>query len=160
MIVDCPSCNKKFDIDQNLIPNKGRLVECGSCKHKWFFKNEIIVKKVEPTNNEHLELFEIKEPQESVSVNLNNKAIISNKINSRSEKLGKNIQIDETKTKTKKKNSLLNLTIVFIISLVALILLLDTFKSPLRIFVPNIEFLLYNLYETIKDIGLFINDLI
>jgi|TARA_B110000305_G_scaffold242081_1_gene319694 predicted Zn finger-like uncharacterized protein len=157
MIVDCPSCNKKFNIDQNLIPNEGRLLECGSCKHKWFFKNEIIVKKVEPTNNGHLELFEIKEPQESASVNLNNKAIISNKTNPLSEKLVKNIEID--KTKTQKKNNLLNLTIVFIISLVALILLLDTFKSPLRVIVPNIEFLLYNLYETIRDIKLFISDL-
>ena len=59
-----------------------------------------------------------------------------------------------------KKNNLLNLTIVFIISLVALILLLDTFKSPLRVIVPNIEFLLYNFYESFKDMTLFFRDLI
>ena len=44
MIIACQMCNKKFDIDQILIPEKGRLLQCGSCDHKWFFKNKIIVK--------------------------------------------------------------------------------------------------------------------
>ena len=38
MIIDCPNCNKKFDIDQNLVPAKGRLLQCGSCNYKWFFE--------------------------------------------------------------------------------------------------------------------------
>jgi hypothetical protein len=37
---------------------------------------------------------------------------------------------------------------------------LDTFQSPISIFLPNIEFVLYNLYETINDIVLFFSDLI
>ena len=41
MIIDCPVCNKKFDIDQDLIPTDGRLLQCGSCNHKWFFKLNI-----------------------------------------------------------------------------------------------------------------------
>ena len=41
MIIDCPDCNKKFDIDQNLIPTKGRLLQCGSCNYKWFFELKI-----------------------------------------------------------------------------------------------------------------------
>ena len=45
MIIDCPVCNKKFDIDQDLIPNDGRLLQCGSCNHKWFFKLNINEKK-------------------------------------------------------------------------------------------------------------------
>ena len=53
MIIDCPNCNKKFDIDQNLIPSNGRLLQCGSCNHKWFFKlnvtNEEI--KIKPKEN-------------------------------------------------------------------------------------------------------------
>ena len=49
--------------------------------------------------------------------------------------------------------------LVFIISFVALIILLDTFKSPLEIIFPNLELVLYNLYETLKDIILFIKDL-
>ena len=45
MIIDCPVCNKKFDIDQDLIPTDGRLLQCGSCNHKWFFKLNINEKK-------------------------------------------------------------------------------------------------------------------
>ena len=38
MIIECPKCNKKFQIDQNLIPNNGRKLQCGSCDHKWHYK--------------------------------------------------------------------------------------------------------------------------
>ena len=37
MIIDCPCCEKKFEIDQNLIPEEGRLLQCGFCNEKWFF---------------------------------------------------------------------------------------------------------------------------
>ena len=40
MIISCPNCNKKFKIDQNLIPIDGRLLQCSNCKHKWHFKIE------------------------------------------------------------------------------------------------------------------------
>ena len=38
MIIICPSCKKRFEIDDNLIPDKGRLVKCGSCNQTWFFE--------------------------------------------------------------------------------------------------------------------------
>ena len=38
MIFSCDQCHKKFEIDSNLIPKEGRLLECGSCNHKWFYK--------------------------------------------------------------------------------------------------------------------------
>ena len=47
MIIDCPECNKKFEIDSNLIPIDGRLLQCGNCNHKWFFKLNNIEKIVE-----------------------------------------------------------------------------------------------------------------
>ena len=50
--------------------------------------------------------------------------------------------------------------IVSIISFIAIIIVLDTFKSPLSVFFPNIELILYNLFETIKDIYLFIKNLL
>ena len=49
MIIECIKCDKKFDVDSNLIPSEGRSIQCGSCNHVWFFKkiknNEIKVKK-------------------------------------------------------------------------------------------------------------------
>ena len=47
-----------------------------------------------------------------------------------------------------------------IISFIAVILFLDTFKNPLYSFYPELEFILFSLYETLKDIQLFIKDLI
>ena len=46
------------------------------------------------------------------------------------------------------------------ISFVALVIILDTFKSPISIKFPGINIMLNNLYESVKDIFLFIKDLI
>ena len=40
MIIDCTNCNKKFEVDPVLIPEKGRSIQCGSCDYKWFYKKE------------------------------------------------------------------------------------------------------------------------
>ena len=48
MIITCNSCNKKFDIDSYLIPDKGRSLQCASCDHKWFFKKEVLENMVRP----------------------------------------------------------------------------------------------------------------
>ena len=55
---------------------------------------------------------------------------------------------------------LLSYILVVIISFIALILILDTFKIQLYNIFPRSEVLLFNLYETLKDIQLFIKDLI
>ena len=73
-------------------------------------------------------------------------------------------EIKETKSKPEliKKNQsskFFSYLIVFIISLGALIVLLDTLKTHLINIFPALEVLLFNLYETLKDIKLFIIDL-
>ena len=40
MIITCPNCNKQFKIDNFLIPDEGRNLQCGSCNHVWFYKEE------------------------------------------------------------------------------------------------------------------------
>ena len=40
MIIECPACSKKFNIDEKLIPNEGRLLKCGNCDHTWFYKKK------------------------------------------------------------------------------------------------------------------------
>ena len=45
MIIECPACSKKFNIDEKLIPDEGRLLKCGNCEHTWFFKKEENIKK-------------------------------------------------------------------------------------------------------------------
>ncbi len=147
MIIDCPDCNKKFDIDQQLIPADGRLLQCGSCNHKWFFKLNIIEKKSEK---------KIKiEPEENLNINVEptNKDL-KEKINVKTEK------IIPKKKKEKKSINYLNIFFVLIISTTAFILVLDTFKDQLTSVFPNIKFFLNNLYQSIEDIKLFILDLI
>ena len=39
MIISCDSCHKKFEINSDLIPDSGRLLQCGNCDNKWFFTN-------------------------------------------------------------------------------------------------------------------------
>ena len=59
-----------------------------------------------------------------------------------------------------KKIGFLNIIFLFIISFAAFIVFIDTLKIPVSIFFPEVEIFLYNLYETFKDIALFLKDLI
>ena len=54
----------------------------------------------------------------------------------------------------------LSYILVAIISFIGLIIILDTFRTPLYSYFPNLETLLFNFFETITDIKLFIKDLI
>ena len=156
MIINCPSCEKNFEVDENLIPNKGRLLQCGFCNKEWYFKkrNE---KKIKPTM--------ISE----ISINNEDEILINNEdeilINDQS-KGSKNSKINTNKAKKNNMNfgnfifNIFSYTIVLIITAVAFIIILDTFKNDLFLIFPNLELVLYNLYESIKDINLFIHDLI
>ena len=146
MIISCDQCHKKFEIDSNLIPRDGRLLECGSCNHKWFYKQDIEDKTeeiiIEP-QLKNIEEEDIDPIQKDIS------------------------QIKKLDTSSKKKEiienkkiGVLNIIIVFIISFVALIILVETFKKPISIYIPNIEFILNSLHEILRDIILFFKDLI
>ena len=150
MIIVCPCCEKKFEVDGNLIPEKGRTLQCGFCDQKWFFKKsykeEIIEKPLQV--NEYND-----EKEEEITIN--------DEVTFAED--DKNIQIKDKYYAKKLNFSLsktLNYFIVLIITAIALIIFLDTFKYNLISIFPNLELFLYNLYETIKDIKLFINDLI
>ena len=155
MIITCPNCNKQFKIDNSLIPDEGRDLQCGSCNHVWFYK-------IEEENNEVLKL---------------NEELISKEIEIKAEKKEEKNRTEvnykkkeKTSEKQKNKNASINTSnnvgkffsylIVFIISFVALIILLDTLKTPLINVFPGLEIILFNLFETLQDIKLFIIDLI
>ena len=80
------------------------------------------------------------------------------------QKKEKNIEKQkETKISKNKENTgnkFFSYLVVFIISFVALIILLDTLKNPLISVFPGLEIILFNLFETLQDIKLFIIDLI
>jgi predicted Zn finger-like uncharacterized protein len=35
MLINCNSCQKKFEVPDSAITNSGRLLQCGSCGNKW-----------------------------------------------------------------------------------------------------------------------------
>ena len=144
MIITCPHCEKKFEVDSNLIPEKGRMLKCGSCDQTWFF-------------NPSLQ----KGSQNSQDIKTDKKSEIvedNNEITSVEE---------QTKNETKKINKssnfgvgkILSYLIVIIISFIGVIVILETFKTPLGNIFPGLEFMLYSLFETIKDIFLFFKNL-
>ena len=150
MIISCDQCLKKFEIDSNLIPDEGRLLQCSSCQYKWFYK-----KKIEEKNEIISELQDVHKKEQETTVKKNNNINILDDIDY-SKKTKRKHLYEQTKNT---KLSSLNLILVFIISIGALIVLLDTFKNPITLIIPNIEFILDSLYETLKDISLFIQDL-
>ena len=152
MIIVCISCNKKFETDQNLIPTEGRMLQCGSCNHKWFFKIENNFNENEKNIND----------QKIDKKNEESEAIIENFVD---ETLHHEDPVAPEKSKaikSSKKNEInyFKVFIVIIISIAALVILLETFKVQLKFVIPNIETLLDNLYQSIKDIELFMIDLI
>ena len=151
MIVICNNCGKKFEVNSNLITENGRLLQCGSCNHEWFFKKEILESVNKPSIN--TETIDIKIPTVKKVKN-------DNEIKLNDEKDIIYTKEFNKKKKIKFKFKFLNLIIVFTISFISLIILIDTFKAPIGKIFPNTEFILYNLYESIKDIKLFLIDLI
>ena len=157
MIISCENCNKRFEVSDNLIPEEGRLLQCSSCDHKWFFKKtEKLIEKKEPKkiikeddnkilNETYVEKTIEEEEITSITVNEENLSEIDD---------------EEPQIKKDKKTNYLKIFIVIIITFVAIIIIIDTFKHQIIFIYPDIEILLSNLYESLRDINLFLRDLI
>ena len=164
MIINCPNCNKRFKINTSLIPVEGRDLKCGSCDHIWFYKIED--KNLEPLslkediiNNEDKPEIVDKKIERTNEVK---KSSSHSKIDTRDKKDLDKIADKQIPSKNKTKNTsskFFSYIIVLIISFVALIILIDTLKTPLINFFPGLEIVLFNLFEILKDIKLFIIDL-
>jgi len=156
MIIECNNCNKKFEVDAELIPEKGRSIQCGSCDHKWFYK-----KGAKETTSEINDVTIVDEIKQEIKITedvAGEKKIIEEIVEDKIE-LKQNNQ-EKSLKKPNILNKIISYLIVAIISFVALIIVLDTFKTQLNNIFPNLELILFNLYETFEDIGLFLKDLI
>ena len=156
MIISCPCGKKNFEIDANLIPSEGRNLQCGSCSKVWFYKFEQNVSDLSIQDT-------IKDFHEDV-----NKREISTDVKKdipNNEKDSVDKQRDKALVKYEKKTKLnffnfIGYFFVLILSFVALLIVLDTFQALLLPIFPNLELILFNFYETLLDIYLFIKDLI
>ena len=158
MIIVCINCNKKFDVNSDLIPDEGRTIKCGSCNHIWFFNKNSLNEKVYTDPEIEKSPPVIKERKSIKSEQIITKFNKNKQIQNLNEK---NFEIVKYRSNFKFSFSkFLSYIVVFIISLVALLIILDTFKLQLYNLFPDLEFFLFSLYETLKDVGLFLKDLI
>ena len=147
MIIVCPSCGKNFDVDEKLIPDKGRLLKCGSCDQTWFFdknaneQSKPLVDKPFKQKNFLYENEDIRKSKSNVPIKPGSELVKYNPKYSFT--FGK----------------FLSYIIVSLITFIAIIIILDTFKDPLSNIFPDLELVLYNLFETLRDLTLFAKDL-
>ena len=97
------------------------------------------------------ENFEITEEEDLITEVKKEKKIQKKVINTKKNEIVKSEE---------KKVGFLSYLIVAIISLIALIIIVDTFQIFLKSFFPNIDIYLSSLYDSLTDIFLFLKDLI
>ena len=156
MIITCPSCDKKFNVDASLIPQEGRTLQCGFCDHKWFFKKE--------NTDDEIKILEKKIPEPVIEDNKNLSENIKEDMKDEEDDNTESLNgsKEQLSKKVNKKNDVnyFKILIVAFISFAALILFLDTFKAQISVIIPNIQIILDNLYQSINDMKLFIIDLL
>ena len=163
MIIECPACSKKFNIDEKLIPDEGRLLKCGNCDHTWFYKKEenLILE------TETIKINEIEENKseiniEPVDVPIKQTKKIRKKISKKSstkESTSKEL-VSIDKSSVSRENNIIKKIFLIIISIIAFILLIDTFKNQISVIFPGIVQMSDSLYLVINDLKLFIKDLV
>ena len=164
MIINCIKCNKKFEVNASLIPDNGRTIQCGSCNHVWFYKpkieqskNEIKAEITSPkSNNNDLE----NKKNDNVNEKLSETEDTNDHENIAKTESSSDEVINENKKTTFSVSKFLSYFLVFLITFIALIIVLDTFKSPLSSIFPGLEIFLYNFFETLKDLYLFLKNLL
>ena len=152
MIIECINCSKKFEVDSSLIPSEGRTIQCGSCNHVWFFKK---------SDENYLKTTKNDLPKKFINPSKSkakNRKLDEKKKSIKYEKKGSEI-VEYTPKSNFTFGKFLSYIIVIVVSFIAVIIILDTFKTPLYNFFPDLEFILFSFYETLKDIELFIKDL-
>ena len=156
MIITCPSGDKKFNVDESLIPQEGRTLQCGFCDHKWFFKKE--------NTDDEIKILEKKIPEPVIEDNKNLSENIKEDMKDEEDDNTESLNgsKEQLSKKVNKKNDVnyFKILIVAFISFAALILVLDTFKLQISVIIPNIQIILDNLYQSINDMKLFILDLV
>ncbi len=163
MIIECPACSKKFNIDEKLIPDEGRLLKCGNCDHTWFFKKKENIKlEAETTNlneiNENKSDINIEPVEEPIKQKKKIKKKTSKKSSTKESTSKELVSID--KRSVSRENNIIKKIFLIIISIIAFILLLDTFKNQISIIFPGIIKMSDSLYLVINDLKLFIKDLV
>ena len=140
MIIECQNCNKKFDLEDKLIPIKGRLVQCGFCHSQWHQLPNIITNSLKEKVIDKVDI-----SKDEVKVRSINKKIKS-KTRYKQESKNKNI-------------GFLSYIFIFLISIIAFFLIAETFEYQINNIFPNFGNYIIYVYETLNNILILIKDL-
>ena len=163
MIIECPACSKKFNIDEKLIPDEGRLLKCGNCDHSWYYKKEEALK----LETETIAINEIEKNKSEINIKPVDVPIkktkkirkkISKKSSTKESTSKELVSID--KSSVLRENNIIKKIFLIIISIIAFILLIDTFKNQISVIFPGIVQMSDSLFQVINDLKLFIKDLV
>ena len=124
------------------------IIECINCNKKFNVSSDLI-----PENGRLIQCGSC-----NYSWNFKKKVILENQISDN--QVSRDISFKRSDLiGSKKIYNFFSYLLVSIISFIALLIFVDTLKSPLINLFPGLEIILFNLFETLKDIGLFIIDL-
>ena len=165
MIIECKSCNKKFNVPDNAIPATGRLVQCSNCGNKWtqyplktnknkisspslvmaqkkIVKKNQIKKRAKKKSGPTIYSSEYLEKKHGIKINQGDNKKIIKKINDdKSYGLG-----------------FYSSVIIFIIFLISFFGILNLTKDIIIFYYPFLESYIAYLYETIENIKIIITD--
>ena len=142
MIIECQNCNKKFDLEDKLIPLKGRLVQCGFCHSQWHQLPNIVVSSRKEKVVDKIDIS--KDEAKEQSINKNKK--IRSKVRDKQKFKNKNI-------------GFFSYIFIFLISIIAFFLIAETFEYQINNIFPNFGNYIIYVYETLNNILILIKDL-
>ena len=103
MIINCDNCNKKFSLNDSQIPLNGRLLECGYCKNRWFFKaSDASSKEVINSDNNIIKTENNNKNEENLNISIN-KDVSDKNLSSNDKDTSKNEINNSNKLKKKKE---------------------------------------------------------
>ncbi len=141
MIIECQNCNKKFDLEDKLIPLKGRLVQCGFCHSQWHQLPNIITSSLKKKVIDKVDVSKVEVKERSI-----NKKKIRSKARDKQEFKNKNI-------------GFFSYIFIFLISIIAFFLIAETFEYQINNIFPNFGNYIIYVYETLNNILILIKDL-
>ena len=140
MIIECQNCNKKFDLEDKLIPLKGRLVQCGFCHSQWHQLPNIITSSLKKKVIDKVDISKDEVKERSINKKIKSKA--------------------RDKQEFKNKNiGFFSYIFIFLISIIAFFLIAETFEYQINNIFPNFGNYIIYVYETLNNILILIKDL-
>ena len=179
MIIQCKSCEKKFLVPENAIPKEGMEVQCGVCSNTWFQKPEIKKKAKPKFKSEKIMQEKIETASDGKKYKFLGKQwalvlpsgkagrLAKNEISKElDEKIGRSIDpsmesmsINASGDEKDQGIGFLASIFIILIGAISTIGILETFKSELIVYWPELEFYLEYVYETLQNIRIILRDL-